>query len=114
MATIKSVTGKIIDEIKEFIGFLFTDLTGCLAALDKILAELRGRHRIPRKGVVCHRELKSTVCPGAHLAAWTRRYRRAGPKLANLTGGQVRLQTASGSARGNAGRALSLDPTSVR
>ncbi|MEO2092526.1 MAG: peptidoglycan recognition family protein [bacterium] len=85
-----------------------------LAALDKILAELRGRHRIPRKGVVCHRELKSTVCPGAHLAAWTRRYRRAGPKLANLTGGQVRLQTASGSARGNAGRALSLDPTSVR
>ena len=55
-----------------------------IAALTELLADLRRDHRITRDQVFCHRELKSTLCPGAHLASWTTDYRRTGPSLASL------------------------------
>ncbi len=57
-----------------------------VAALTDLLADLRRKNRIERDQVFCHRELKSTLCPGAHLASWTTDYRRAGPSLAALGG----------------------------
>ncbi len=55
-----------------------------VAALSRLLATLRHDHHIQRERVVCHRELKSTLCPGAHLASWTTNYRRTGPRLTSL------------------------------
>lgn len=45
-----------------------------LAALELTLDSLRATHRIPRSGVVAHRDLKNTLCPGRALTAWLRRY----------------------------------------
>lgn len=57
-----------------------------ISALTELLAELRRENRIERDQVFCHRELKSTLCPGAHLASWTTDYRRTGPSLSSLGG----------------------------
>lgn len=56
-----------------------------LQALDAILVDLRTAHHIGRTSIVGHGELKSTLCPGAHLLSWTKGYRSTGPSLASLT-----------------------------
>lgn len=47
-----------------------------LQALEDLLDALRERHRIPQRGVVTHRELVATACPGPALQSWVERYRR--------------------------------------
>lgn len=46
-----------------------------LAALQRTLAWLQNTYRIPRAGVVAHRDLKNTLCPGRNLATWVGTYR---------------------------------------
>jgi len=46
-----------------------------LASLVALLADQRGRRRIPARAVFGHRDLKNTVCPGERLYAWLRSYR---------------------------------------
>jgi len=57
-----------------------------LAGLRRLLDGLRAAHHVPRSQVVCHRDFKSTVCPGESVASWVAGYRRgataAGPVAA--------------------------------
>lgn len=55
-----------------------------LATLEELLDELRAKYSIPRGNVLCHRDLKNTVCPGDPVAAWVRGYEHgAGPATAS-------------------------------
>ena len=56
-----------------------------LAALETLVAQLRGRYGISSKDIVGHGELKTTACPGRHLRAWPMTYRggrQSGGRLA--------------------------------
>lgn len=46
-----------------------------LAALRKMLDELRSDYKIARSSVYTHKDLKSTDCPGRYLAPWVAKYR---------------------------------------
>jgi hypothetical protein len=45
-----------------------------LAALEKLLDDLRQQHGIARSRVLVHGDLKKTECPGRHLLPWVRQY----------------------------------------
>lgn len=47
-----------------------------MRSLETLLEQLRGTWSISRSDVVCHRDLKSTVCPGDSVAHWVDGYRR--------------------------------------
>ena len=51
--------------------------SAALASLERLLDDLRTRHRIPRNQVTYHKEWPSanTACPGHHLAPWVESYR---------------------------------------
>jgi hypothetical protein len=46
-----------------------------LAALERLVEDLRRRFRIPKARVFGHLELTATLCPGNHLMSWVARYR---------------------------------------
>jgi hypothetical protein len=47
-----------------------------LASLRKLLDALRQQYSIPKSAVLGHQDLKSTRCPGRHLAPWVKSYAR--------------------------------------
>jgi N-acetylmuramoyl-L-alanine amidase len=55
-----------------------------LAALARLVDELRSANAIPRAAVFAHRQLASSVCPGPVLDAWTRTYRGGRDSMAAL------------------------------
>lgn len=46
-----------------------------LQSLERLIGDLSKRHRIPRRQVLGHQDLKTTECPGVHLYSWLRAYK---------------------------------------
>ncbi len=53
-----------------------------LTALAELTRGLRTQYGIAGRDVLGHGELKTTACPGRHLASWLRSYRGTGSRLA--------------------------------
>jgi len=85
-----------------------------LAALTGLLSDLRGSHRIERSHIFGHRQFKSTLCPGAHLATWMNEYRRTGPQLSALSSSASLKAKATRPTTVVARRTVSASPASVR